>query len=202
MFYGNEGTEPEAFTGLAPRYNSLAAQNSDNIIDAGGVGSNNTSIWLAVWGPRTGFGIFPKGSKAGLTQRDLGEVTIENVDGAGGRMQAYRSHYRWDMGLVVRDWRYFVRVANIDVPALNTVANTKNIITWMIQAGERLRSLGMGRPAFYVNRNIREKLRLGIIEKISNNLTWESVEGKRVMVFDDIVVRRTDALLSTEARVV
>lgn len=203
LFYGNEGTEPEAFTGLAPRYNSLAAQNSDNIIDAfSGSGGDLTSIWLCVWGPQTGFGIYPKGSKGGLSMEDKGQVTIENVDGAGGRMEGYRSHYRWDAGLTIRDWRYFVRIANIDVSELNTPANTTNLIKWMIQAGERIPQLGKGRAAFYMNRNLREKLRLGILEKVSSNLTWETVEGKRVMTFDDIPVRRTDALLNTESRVV
>ncbi len=202
MFYGNEGTEPEAFTGLAPRYNLLSAENADNIIDAGGTGSDNTSIWLCVWGPQTGFGIYPKGSQAGLQMTDKGQVTIENVDGAGGRMEGYRTHYRMDTGLVIRDWRYFVRVANVDVSDLGTLANTKNIITWMIQASERIPAMNKGRACFYMNRTIREKLRLGILEKISTNLTWDSVEGKRVMTFDDIPVRRTDALVSTEARVV
>ena len=203
LFYGNEGTEPEAFTGLAPRYNSLSAQNADNIIDAfSGSGGDLTSIWLCVWGPQTGFGIYPKGSQGGLQMSDKGQVTIENVDGAGGRMEGYRTHYRMDTGLVIRDWRYFVRVANIDVSELTTLANTKNLVTWMIQASERIPALGKGRACFYMNRNLREKLRLGILEKISTNLTWESVEGKRVMTFDDIPVRRTDALLNTETRVV
>ena len=202
MFYGNEGTQPEAFTGLAPRYNSLSAENGDNIIDAGGTGSDNTSIWLCVWGPQTGFGIYPKGSKAGLQMEDKGQVTIENVDGAGGRMEGYRTHYRMDSGLTIRDWRYFVRIANIDVSDLNTLANTKNLITWMIQASERIPQLGKGRACFYMPRTVREKLRLGILEKISTNLTWETVEGKRVMTFDDIPVRRSDALVLSESRVV
>lgn len=209
IFYGNEGTEPEAFTGLAPRFNLLSAQNADNIIDHGGTGSDNTSIWLCVWGPATGFGIVPKGSTAGLKMRDLGEVTIENVDGAGGRMQGYRTHYRQDAGLCIRDWRYFVRVANIDVSVLNTDGTAtdrenaqKALINSMIAAAERIPSMGRGRAAWYVNRNIREKLRLGILAKIANNLSWETVEGKRVMTFDDIPVRRCDALVNTEARVV
>jgi len=203
LFYGNEGTEPEAFTGLAPRYNSLSAQNSDNIIDAfSGSGGDLTSIWLCVWGPQTGFGIYPKGSQGGLQMTDKGQVTIENVDNAGGRMEGYRTHYRMDSGLTIRDWRYFVRVANIDVSELNTPANTKNMIEWMIKASERIPQLGKGRACFYMNRNLREKLRLGILEKISSNLTWETVEGKRVMTFDDIPVRRTDALINTETRVV
>lgn len=201
LFYGNEGTEPEAFTGLAPRFNSLSAENADNIVNAGGAGSDNTSIWLCVWGERTGHGIFPKGSKAGLSMTDKGQVTIEDVDGNGGRMEAYRSHYRWDAGLTVRDWRYFVRIANVDVSDLSTLANTKNLITWMIQASERIPHFGAGRAAWYVNRTIREKLRLGITEKIANNLSWETVAGKRVMTFDDIPVRRCDALLNTEAAI-
>ena len=202
LFYGNESTEPEAFTGFAPRFNSLSAQNADNIVDAGGSGSDNTSIWLVVWGPNTCHGIYPKGSTGGVQMRDLGEVTVENVDGASGRAQMYRSHYRWDCGLTVRDWRYIVRIANVDVSDLNTLANTKNLINWMIQAAERIPSFGAGRAAFYVNRNIREKLRLGILEKVATNLTFENVAGKRVLTFDEIPVMRTDALINTEARVV
>jgi len=202
LFYGNETTEPEAFTGFAPRFNSLSAQNADNIVDAGGTGSDNTSIWLVVWGPNTCHGIYPKGSTGGVQMRDLGEVTVENVDGASGRAQMYRSHYRWDCGLTVRDWRYIVRIANVDVSDLTTLANTKNLINWMIQAAERIPSFDAGRAAFYVNRNIREKLRLGILEKIATNLTFETVAGKRVLTFDEIPVMRTDALLNSEARVV
>jgi hypothetical protein len=199
LFYGNEGTEPEAFTGLAPRFNSLSAQNADNIINAGGAGADNTSIWLIVWSPNTVHKIYPKGSTAGLKMTDKGQVTIENADGSNGRMEAYRTHYRWDCGLTVRDWRFIARVANIDVSDLDTIANTKNLINWMVMAAERIPSFGVGRAAFYVNRRIREKLRLGILERISNNLTWETVSGRRVMTFDNIPVRRTDALVNNES---
>lgn len=202
LFYGNEGSEPEAFTGLAPRYNSLSAENGDNIIDTGGNDTDLTSIWLCVWGNQTGHGIYPKGSLGGLQMTDKGQVTVENVDGNGGRMEAYRTHYRWDCGVSIRDWRYFVRIANIDVSGLNTLANTKDIISWMIQASERIPELGKGNAAFYMNRRLREKLRLGILEKVSTNLTFETVAGERVMTFDDIPVRRTDALINTESRVV
>jgi hypothetical protein len=202
VFYGNETLEPETFTGLSVRFNDLSAENADNIIDAGGTGSDNSSIWLAVWGPNTGYGIVPKGSKAGLQKEDKGQVTIENADGAGGRMEAYRTHYRFDAGLTVRDWRYFVRIANIDIPDLETIANTKELLTWMIMASELVPTLGMGRAVFYMNRTLRTKLRLGILEKVSAQLTWDTVSGKRVLAFDGIPIRRVDALLKTEARVV
>jgi len=206
LFYGNEGTQPAAFTGLAPRYNSLTAENKDAIINAGGTGADNTSIWLIVWDANTVHAIYPKGSNGGLHMKDHGEVTIENVDGTGGRMIAYRTHYRWDLGLTVRDWRYAVRICNIPLSQLsgNTSAvmdTQKALVRRMVEASERIPALGKGRAAWYVNRHVREALRLGILEKIAGNLSWETVEGKRVMTFDDIPVRRTDALLNTEARV-
>lgn len=209
IIYGNEGDQPEAFTGLAPRYNSLSAANADNIVSAGGTGSDNTSIWLVVWGEQTMHGIYPKGSRAGLDMQDKGQVTIESVDGAGGRMEAYRTHYRHDCGLTVRDWRFAARVCNIDVSALTSdgtaadrAAAQKALITFMVQASERIPSLSKGRAVWYVNRTIREQLRLGILEKIAGNLAWETVSGKRVMTFDDIPVKRLDAINNTEACVV
>ena len=95
LFYGDESTAPEEFTGFVPRFNSLSAENGDNIINGGGSGSDNGSIWLVCWSPNTCHGIIPKGSKAGIQQRDLGEVTVQDAAGStSGLMQAYRTHYR------------------------------------------------------------------------------------------------------------
>lgn len=201
LFYGNETTEPEAFTGFAPRFNSKSAPNKDNIIDAAGTTGNMTSIWLVVWGPQGAWGLYPKGSKAGLSVEDKGQVTVENVDGSNGRAEMYRTHYKQSCGLAVKDWRQIVRIANVKISTLETIANTKDIINWMVQATELVNSLGSGRAVFYTNRHIRTKLRLGILERIASNLTWETVAGKRVMMFDEIPVKRCDALLNTETRV-
>lgn len=204
LFNGNEATEPEAFTGLATRFNDLSAENADNIIDAAGTGSDNQSVWLVVWGPNTCHGIVPKGSKAGWQMRDMGEVTIEDVDGNGGRMQAYRTHYRWDAGLTVRDWRYIVRICNIDKSDLTSDAATgADLIDLMTQAVELLPGTSMGRPAFYVSRTIRSFLRRQIVNKVAQStLTMDKVAGKQVVMFDSIPVRRVDALAADEARVV
>lgn len=203
LFYGNEGTEPEAFTGLAPRYNLLSAENGQQIIDAGGTGTDNTSIWLVVWDTDKVHGIIPKGSNAGLQHKDLGEVTIENVDGLGGRMQAYRTHYRWDAGLTVRDWRYVVRVANIDKSDLTgTGATGAKITDLMVQAIERVQGLS-GRPVFYMNRSLRSFLRRQMIETVKQStLTMEDIAGKHIPAFDGIPIRRVDILATDEARVV
>jgi hypothetical protein len=204
LFYGNEGTEPEAFTGLTPRFNSLSAANADNVIAGGGSGTDNASIWLAVWGPNTGYGIVPKGSRAGLQQQDLGEVTIENIDGAGGRMQAYRSHYRWDAGLTVRDWRYFVRICNIDRSALTVDAATgANLPDLMFQAFERLPSIAAGRAVWYMDRGIVTKLRQQSANAVKNStLTIDNVGGAMVTSFNGAPIRRVDVLSPDEALVV
>lgn len=203
LFYGNEGSEPEAFTGLAPRFNSTTAENGDNIILGGGSGADNTSVWLVVWGDQTCHGIVPKGSTTGLQMEDKGQVTIENVDGNNGRMEGYRTHYRWDSGLVVRDWRYVVRIPNIDISDLTKNASAgADLIDLMTQALELVPNLTMGRPAFYMNRTIRSFLRRQIANKVvASTLTMDTVAGKRVMFFDEVPVRRCDAILNNESLV-
>ena len=201
LFYGDSSIDPEKFMGLAPRFSSMAAENGQNIIDAGGTGADNTSIWLVVWGPNTVHGIYPKGSKAGLQNKDLGEVTL--TDANQGRYQGYRTHYKWDTGLTVRDWRYIVRIANIDVSDLKADFTTggANLVDLMIQATELIPSFGNGRPVFYMPRKLRSTLRRQILGSKNVNLTFDTVEGKRILMFDEVPVRRTDAILLTEARV-
>lgn len=201
LFYGDSSVDPEKFMGLTPRYNSLSAENGENIINAGGAGNDNASIWLVVWGPNTLHTIYPKGSFAGLRSRDLGEHTLTDAD--GGKYQGYRTHYKWDIGLTLRDWRYGVRIANIQHSALTKNANAgADLIDLMTQAVELIPNLGMGRAAFYMPRKIRSFLRRQIVNKVAaSTLTMDEVAGKKVVSFDGIPCRRTDALLLTEARV-
>ena len=203
LFYGNTAINPERFTGLAPRYSVLSTDDTEsgyNVIDAGGEGTDNTSIWLVVWGPETIFGLYPKGSVAGFKHQDLSEVTHE--DAAGGLYQGYRSHYQWKIGLCVRDWRYAVRIANIDWSATTTDTSAPDLVKFMIDAIEMIPNLSMGRPVFYMRREIRTALRHQIRTDSNVNLTVDTVAGKRVVSFDEIPVKRVDQLIKTEARVV
>lgn len=201
LFYGDSSVDPEKFMGLAPRFSSTTAENGQNIIlaDSSASSSDQTSIWLVCWGENTVHGIYPKGSMAGFKHQDLGEVTLE--DAAGGKYQGYRTHYKWDIGLTVRDWRYVVRIANIDTSRLTSDPATSgtNLIDAMTRAIELLPSQMMGRPVFYCNRTVRSFLRRQITNKSNVNLTLDEVAGRRVLAFDDIPVRRCDAILNTEA---
>jgi hypothetical protein len=199
LWYGNTATDPKKFLGLSPRYASLSAANADNIIDASGSGSDNTSIWLITWSDQTTHLIFPKGSRAGLQSRDLGEQTL--IDAAGGLYQGYRSHYKWDIGLSMRDWRYNVRICNIDVSNLIADSSAANLTRQMIKATHLLPSDGMGKSVFYVNRTVSTYLDLQMMNATNVNLTLSEAAGVRVMSFRGIPIRRSDALLNTEARV-
>lgn len=201
LFYGDVDIYPDRFMGLTPRYNDKDAESAENIVDGGGAGTDNTSIWLVCWGQQTVHGIFPKGSKAGFNRKDLGEQTVE--DGNGGKYQAYSTLYEWDCGLTVRDWRYVSRIANIDVSALSAdpaASGTAKLIDLMVEAIERLPDVKMGTPAFYCNRHVRTRLRQQISNKSNVWLGMDEVAGRKVMTFDGIPVHRCDALLETEAR--
>lgn len=203
LFFGNEGIQPEAFTGLAPRYNLTTAANGENILLGGGASTNNTSIWLVVWSPNTVFGIVPKGSKAGIQMEDKGNVTIENADGSNGRMEAYRTHYRVDAGLCLKDWRYVVRIPNISKSLLTVDVSTgAKLYDLMFQAMEKIPNLGAGRPVFYMSRTTRTFLRQQVANKVVNStLTIENVGGVPLMSFHGIPVKRCDALAADEALV-
>ena len=206
LFYGNSVTEPESFLGLAPRFDDVpttsgGAENRDNVIDAGGTGTDNTSIWLVGWGEKSIHGIYPKGSVGGLQHEDLGLDTV--LDANGNPYRAYRDHYQWKCGIALKDWRYVVRIANIDVSDLTgTAASGAKIITQMTRALERIHSLNGVRPVFYMNRTIRSILRQQQVESVKNStLTVEELYGKRVLMASEVPVRRTDAILNNEARV-
>lgn len=205
LFYGDETTAPEEFTGFAPRFADLSAENADNIIDGGGTGTDNASIWLICWSPQTVHGIIPKGSTAGLQTRDLGEVTIEDAsDGSNtGRMQAYRTHYKMKAGLTVRDWRYIVRICNIDRSLLTADISTgADLNDLMHRAVTEIPNPSMGRCAWYMDKTLLAFLRRQTSNAVSNStLTMENVGGTMQTSWGGYPIRRCDALAVNEARV-
>jgi hypothetical protein len=210
MFYGNPGTDPKKFLGLAPRYGDLSADNAVNILNAGGSGSDNASVYLVVWGDNTVYCPFPKGSKAGLTHEDLGEQTVYNSDGT--RLQAFATRYQWKNGLVVKDWRYVVRICNIDISDLlagsNTQASTAStaLIKLMARALYRIPNMAMGRAAFYMNRTVHSGLSIAALDKSQSVLAIQEGlsqfgSAQSYLSFLGVPLRRVDALLNTESAV-
>lgn len=205
LFYGNSGVAQEEFTGLSPRYAAISgATNASHVISGAGSGSDNSSIWLVCWGDNTVSGIFPKGSKAGLVHEDYGEVTVETTAGIGGnRMRAFQERWQWKCGIALKDWRYVVRICNIDISNLIAKSSNADIPELMIKALYRVPSLKIGKPAFYMNRTCAEMLDILRRDDVisGGQLSYEVVDGKRIMRFRGIPIRICDQLTETEATV-
>ena len=206
IFYGNQNTYPERFTGLLPRYPQYGAEVSTitayNCIDThpACTGAVQTSVWLVVWGPNTVHGIYPKGHVGGgFNHEDLKEVTLLDSQTPAGRFQGYRTHYKWDLGFTVRDWRYAVRCANVDTVLLSSTV--VDLFTGMTRAYYRIPSFGMGRAVFYCNNLILQYLQIQAAAKTNLALKYEEVGGKPVTSFMGVPIKRCDALINTEAEV-
>ncbi len=224
LIYGNTSVNPERFTGLAPRYNTVSttsAQSAYNVIDMGGTGSDNTSIWIVTWGENTSHGIFPKGSSAGLQHTDMGKQRVQDTSqtfATGAYFWAWVDHYKWELGLTVRDWRYNVRLANIDVSDLST-ANAANIINGIVRGLNRLPTTSpgitstqtsdsptiggsMGRTVIYCNRTVKTFLELQAMNKTNVLLQLVQWNGMAITTARGVPVRTVDAILNTESQVV
>lgn len=204
IFYGNTASDPEEFMGLAPRFNDLSAANGNQIIDAGGTGSDNTSIWFVSWGDNQCQLLYPKGTKAGVQREDMGRQRV--TDGSGNAYYAKEEKFTWHVGLAVKDWRYVARIANIDVS--NMAAGTVKLYDFMRKAYWQLqnRRVPGGNLAIYCNRDVMETL-----DALSSNagasdsfirLKPMEIQGQEVLTYRGIPIRETDALINTEARVV
>jgi hypothetical protein len=203
LIYGNSTTAPEEFNGLAIRYSSLASANAQNIVDAGGTGSDNTSIWLACWSDMTVHGVYPKGSKAGLDHKDHGMQVEQNANGVtGAQMEVYKDKFSWKLGLALKDWRYVVRVCNIDVSAL-VAGSGADLINQMIKALHRIPNKNMGKCVFYMNRTVFQYLDIQRRDDVvaGGGLDYANVDGKVIYSFRGVPIKIVDAILETEARV-
>ena len=197
LFYHDTATDPDKFMGLAPRFSSLSAQNAGQIVDAGGTGSVNTSIWFIVWSPNTTHLLYPKGTKAGLDREDLGTETKELTDGTMYRV--VRERFMWDIGMTVRDYRYVARVCNID-----SATPPADIESFMIDAFYALRqprAFG-SKVVIYCNTTVKKLLHKQARSFSNTNVTVDTSEGEEKIMFLGYPVKEVDALVNTEARVV
>jgi hypothetical protein len=146
----------------------------------------------------------------------MGEWPV--LDAAGNTYQAYRDHFKWEIGYVLRDWRYVVRIPNIDVTQLTGVS-AANLINLLVRGLYRLPTApaqataiqtsdtpevraSQGRTVIYANRIVRTYLDLQAMNKTNVLLRLEEFDGKVITTFRGVPVRTVDAILSNEARVV
>jgi hypothetical protein len=198
---------------LASRYFSLGTTytTSSQMIDGGGTGSDNTSIWLVGWAPNKAYGIYPKGSKAGLVHEDDGKITISDPNNAGSFLKVYQSRFQWKCGIAIDDYRYVVRICNVDVSDLLTTSDSSdtsaNIIKLMVMALGKLPPRAGVRPVFYMNESVQSMLAVKLLDKGNVWLGMKEIKGTPVfrpdgvLAFQGVPCRRIDSILSTEATI-
>lgn len=214
LIYGNANADPKSFTGLAPRYNTrntAISATANNVIDAGGTGSALRSIWLISSSAETITGLYPKNTKGGLIHEDATtEAVGTGANGGGGVILdssgrpyiGFRDHWVWRCGLMVKDWRYAVRIANIDPAALTKSGSTgADLQDLMTMALERIQDTSSGNTFFLTDRNTRAFLRRQLLQQKNAFLSYDEVGGRKVVNFGEVPVYRTDALNVNEAQV-
>lgn len=196
LFY-QDGSQPERFWGLSPRYNSLSAANGQNILSAGGSGADNTSVWLLGWGEEGLFGIYPQGSKGGLYHMPVkdgsedGCLEYDDGTGTGATFRAFVDRYQWKCGLAIKNWNYAVRICNIDVSdligATGTQASTAatQLMKLMARARSRIPDRNGVKVAFYMNRTVQSILQVQALDKSANALSIQDA----LLQFGDVTIK-------------
>lgn len=212
MFYHNSATDVRLPKGLGARYGVKATSGAGNqIVDAGGTGSDNTSIWMVEWGYDGVSVIYPDGTTGGITRENKGEQRVP--DAAGNPYFVEEELFRCHVGFSVGDWQRVVRIANVDVSDIK--AGSVDLYKFMRQGYYKMKSRRVnkimdqkapGRIAIYCNRDVLEALDgLATNDGTTDNFTrlkMGEIEGKEVLTYRGMPLRETDALLNTEARIV
>jgi len=192
IIYGNAGSHPERFNGLAVRLNDLS---QSNVFDAGGSGSDVTSLYIVQWGVGRVYMVYPRNDAAlGLMARDLGEDTV--LDASNNEYQAYRTHFSVKPGLAVVDERSIIRIANVETSGSTNIFDDDTLI----EALNNLPYNGVG-AVVYCNRTIKTQMDIRAKDKSNVNYSPAEVWGRPVMTFRGVPVRRVDAILDTETAV-
>jgi hypothetical protein len=211
IFYGNINSAPREFHGLAPRFNSLSATNGNQIINGGGSGSDNTSIWFITTGPQACGLLYPQNTSSGMSRNDIGVETYQ--DSSGGLIRYVREQFMQHIGFYLADWRYVSRVANIDVSNLST-GSAADLYDKMIAAYYKLQnrkgSMGFSmdgampitiKPVIFCNTTIKEFLHKQARTNANTMLRVSEIDGEEVVKFLGMQIVETDGIVNTEATV-
>jgi hypothetical protein len=205
---GDSGTDIREFDGLNARYDALASDYSVytdrdvNVIAGGGSGADNSSIYVLGLGPGRIHGIYPKNTAAGLTVNDKGKERINPSASSTNALYAHTVQILWRAGLVVNDWRWGVRVCNIDQSALTRdAASGANLIDLLSEAVHRLPSQ-TGNIQIACGRRVKDFLHSQIMNKSNVNITYgPDPFGRQTTMFMGIPINRVDAIGEAETLV-
>ena len=203
IFYGSIKENAAAFDGLAVRYSKKSNDDKkigSNIIDAGGTGSDNTSVWFVTWGDLHTSLLYPQGSTAGIQHKDDGILT--ETSSTGGKRKVYQNHYKMDVGLSVRDWRSTCRIANISISDLAT-SNAADIESLLNKAYYKIRRFAKtGKTCIYCNTTVLMYFEAQLKEKSNVNFTFKEYLNENILHYKNIPIRECEQISCSESQVV
>lgn len=203
LIYGSIADNDATFDGLAVRYDHLSNDKKDigyNVVDAGGTGSDNTSVWFITWGEQAVSLIYPKGSQGGLQHKDDGIQTETNEKGA--KRKVYQDHFKQDLGLSVKDWRSTCRIANISLSDLK--AGKISLLDLFIDANSKTlkhRKKSGLKTFIYCNDTLMSYFDKEVTKKDNVYFTVKDYGGEDIVHYRGIPIRCIDQILNTEERV-
>lgn len=206
VIYGNIGTDPGAFNGLATRFNSSTTRPNGsttypyNVVLAGGSGGDTTSILVVQWGVGKVYGIYPKNLPAGLQVEDLGKHTKNtNTEAAPKYLEVLRSRFALYFGVAVEDERCIQRLANIEVSGSSNIFDEDQLIALIGNLPDGGAAPG---TVIYVTRSIMTQLNIAAKDRMNVNYTPDNVWGGNIMSFRGIPVRMAEGISEAETAVV
>ena len=179
-----------AFNGFQTLFNKI---DNKQVLSANGT-DKLTSIYLVAWSPNTVTTFFPKNSKAGIEHEALPKQLVDAPDG-NGQFMAYADVFKWKVGLSVKNPKFVVRIANIDVKNLSD----GDLFDLLISAKNKIPSLNGTKPRIYCNESIFTRLEQEAFKK--NNLLLNIVQLQNstpVLRFGQFDLKKIEALTSDE----
>ncbi len=198
--YHSKKTSPKKFTGIIPRLDALTGlaigQSQVVASQVSASGDDQMSALLIGHGPDKVYGIVPQMCPSGIQHVDMGQQDL--TDGNGNKYEGRVSIFRQWMGLCVEDYRYVVRVCNLDKSAM--VRTGKLIIQSLVDGFHQLHDPRDCNPVWYMGRYLYRFLHHQVLDSaIGASIAQIDIEdGRPLMRFMGVPVRMTDALHTAE----
>jgi hypothetical protein len=209
IFNGSADADVQRMGGIFDIYSTVNLATSaiaSQVVDAGGTGSDNTTMMLADLSANGIFGIYPKESKnMGIKVENLGvgDVPALDINGNAGFIRADRSQFGSDLGICVNDYTLSTRVANIDLSDLKG-DSAPSITELALEMYYKAKNVGVGKKAIFLNSTLAFQWHLQDRREVKagGQLSFEMIDGKKRMMFMGIPVIVCDAIANNYARVV
>lgn len=207
IIYANSASEALKFDGLAVRYGTVNTTRHNSgyyMINGGGSGSDNTSIYVAKIGPGGLMGLVGKNGTIGIQTIDHGDK-VWIADSAGTQMPYMVTEIKLELGLTVKNPGAVVRICNIDKSALVTESSAANLQKLIFKAAEMIENVD-GQTAVICNRTVKAHLGIQAFQKTTLGLhaiadTWgehvEMIPGVGPVIVEDAITNAEATISGT-----